>query len=233
MGTDEGTFGQLLREARRRGQFTLEALAQASGVSVRAISDMERGRSLPRPATLNDAQRTHGRPGVGGARPTAPRPGLHPAHPPGAPATAARPRGLARSRIGAGRRPRTGRGGLRAGRTRRHLGDRRRHGRRGKDRPGGALGAPGGRPLPGRSTRMATTTSPRGPGSSTTCARTPTRPTGSCPGSWTCRSAPRHRESSRSSSTAGRTPWTGTPRRIRPSSPSNARPRTPPCCATA
>ncbi|OKI29264.1 helix-turn-helix domain-containing protein [Streptomyces sp. CB03911] len=54
MGTDEGTFGQLLREARRRGQFTLEALALASGVSVRAISDMERGKSLPRPATLNE-----------------------------------------------------------------------------------------------------------------------------------------------------------------------------------
>ncbi|MFC8447889.1 ATP-binding protein [Kitasatospora sp. NPDC057223] len=54
MGTDEGAFGQLLREARRRGQFTLEGLAQASGVSVRAIGDMERGRSLPRPATLTE-----------------------------------------------------------------------------------------------------------------------------------------------------------------------------------
>ncbi|MFC9330158.1 ATP-binding protein [Kitasatospora sp. NPDC057015] len=54
MGTDEDTFGQLLREARRRGQFTLEGLAQASGVSVRAIGDMERGRSLPRPSTLNE-----------------------------------------------------------------------------------------------------------------------------------------------------------------------------------
>ncbi|MFE3111786.1 ATP-binding protein [Kitasatospora indigofera] len=54
MGTDEGTFGQLLREARLRGQFTLEGLAQASGVSVRAIGDMERGRSLPRQATLNE-----------------------------------------------------------------------------------------------------------------------------------------------------------------------------------
>lgn len=47
-------FGPLLRAARQRSQLTLENLAEASGVSVRAISDMERGRSLPRPATLRE-----------------------------------------------------------------------------------------------------------------------------------------------------------------------------------
>ncbi|THA76068.1 tetratricopeptide repeat protein [Streptomyces sp. A0642] len=47
------TFGGLLREARLRALLTLESLAEASGVSVRAISDMERGHSLPRPATLS------------------------------------------------------------------------------------------------------------------------------------------------------------------------------------
>ncbi|SEG95457.1 Tetratricopeptide repeat-containing protein [Actinacidiphila yanglinensis] len=52
MGTD--TFGQLLREARQRALMTLEGLAQASGVSVRAISDLERGRSLPRQGTLGE-----------------------------------------------------------------------------------------------------------------------------------------------------------------------------------
>ncbi|WP_033222947.1 tetratricopeptide repeat protein [Kitasatospora phosalacinea] len=54
MTNDRNRFGRLLREARQRRQFTLEGLAQASGVSVRAISDMERGRSLPRPATLSE-----------------------------------------------------------------------------------------------------------------------------------------------------------------------------------
>ncbi|MFF4341167.1 ATP-binding protein [Kitasatospora sp. NPDC001540] len=54
MTNDRSGFGGLLREARQRRQFTLEGLAQASGVSVRAISDMERGRSLPRPATLSE-----------------------------------------------------------------------------------------------------------------------------------------------------------------------------------
>ncbi|MFE7328527.1 tetratricopeptide repeat protein [Streptomyces sp. NPDC057565] len=48
------TFSRLLREARQRSVFTLERLAEASGVSVRAISDMERGRSLPRQSTLSD-----------------------------------------------------------------------------------------------------------------------------------------------------------------------------------
>ncbi|MGW5652656.1 ATP-binding protein [Streptomyces humi] len=47
-------FGGLLREARQRSVLTLEGLAEASGVSVRAISDMERGRSLPRRSTLNE-----------------------------------------------------------------------------------------------------------------------------------------------------------------------------------
>ncbi|MGW2458072.1 helix-turn-helix domain-containing protein [Streptomyces sp. NPDC001761] len=51
---DEATFGRLLRAARRRALLTLESLAKASGVSVRAISDMERGKSLPRQATLNE-----------------------------------------------------------------------------------------------------------------------------------------------------------------------------------
>ncbi|WP_399897689.1 helix-turn-helix domain-containing protein [Streptomyces sp. BBFR51] len=49
---DKRTFGRLLREARRRSLLTLENLAEASGVSVRAISDMERGQSLPRQTTL-------------------------------------------------------------------------------------------------------------------------------------------------------------------------------------
>ena len=39
-------FGRTLRELRRGHGLTLEELAEASGVSVRAISDMERGRSL-------------------------------------------------------------------------------------------------------------------------------------------------------------------------------------------
>ncbi|MFF4903176.1 ATP-binding protein [Streptomyces sp. NPDC001068] len=52
--SDNGTFGRLLREARQRALLTLEGLAAASGVSVRAISDMERGQSLPRPATLGE-----------------------------------------------------------------------------------------------------------------------------------------------------------------------------------
>ncbi|MCZ0983243.1 helix-turn-helix domain-containing protein [Streptomyces diastatochromogenes] len=47
-------FGRLLREARRRSLLTLESLAEASGVSVRAIGDMERGQSLPRQATLSE-----------------------------------------------------------------------------------------------------------------------------------------------------------------------------------
>ncbi|WP_225812042.1 helix-turn-helix transcriptional regulator [Streptomyces spinosus] len=51
---DEATFGGLLRAARQRALLTLESLAEASGVSVRAISDMERGKSLPRQATLNE-----------------------------------------------------------------------------------------------------------------------------------------------------------------------------------
>ncbi|SEN74335.1 ATP-binding protein [Actinacidiphila rubida] len=51
---DGSAFGQLLRAARQRTLHTLESLAEASGVSVRAISDMERGKSLPRQATLGD-----------------------------------------------------------------------------------------------------------------------------------------------------------------------------------
>ncbi|MFF4749221.1 ATP-binding protein [Streptomyces sp. NPDC002514] len=51
---DKRVFGRLLREARQRSLLTLEDLSGVSGVSVRAISDMERGRSLPRQATLGD-----------------------------------------------------------------------------------------------------------------------------------------------------------------------------------
>ncbi|MFJ5036164.1 helix-turn-helix domain-containing protein [Streptomyces sp. NPDC088560] len=48
------TVGELLREARQRALLTLEALAEASGVSVRAVSDLERGRSVPRQSTLTE-----------------------------------------------------------------------------------------------------------------------------------------------------------------------------------
>ncbi|MBO1329863.1 helix-turn-helix domain-containing protein [Streptomyces sp. VRA16 Mangrove soil] len=51
---DTAGFGGLLREARQRALLTLESLAAASGVSARAISDMERGQSLPRQATLSE-----------------------------------------------------------------------------------------------------------------------------------------------------------------------------------
>ncbi|WP_093895264.1 tetratricopeptide repeat protein [Streptomyces sp. Ncost-T10-10d] len=51
---DKRKFGRLLREARQRSLLTLEGLAEASGVSVRAISDMERGHSLPRQTTLSE-----------------------------------------------------------------------------------------------------------------------------------------------------------------------------------
>jgi transcriptional regulator with XRE-family HTH domain/tetratricopeptide (TPR) repeat protein len=43
--TGPGAFGPLLRAHRRIARLTLEELAEASGVSVRGISDMERGRS--------------------------------------------------------------------------------------------------------------------------------------------------------------------------------------------
>ncbi|MGA5065183.1 helix-turn-helix domain-containing protein [Streptomyces exfoliatus] len=41
----EKPFGAVLRGLRQRGRLTIEELAEASGVSVRAIGDMERGRS--------------------------------------------------------------------------------------------------------------------------------------------------------------------------------------------
>ncbi|AJF68352.1 helix-turn-helix domain-containing protein [Streptomyces vietnamensis] len=44
MDGDE-SFGAVLRGLRQRGRLTMEELAEASGVSVRAIGDMERGRS--------------------------------------------------------------------------------------------------------------------------------------------------------------------------------------------
>jgi transcriptional regulator with XRE-family HTH domain/tetratricopeptide (TPR) repeat protein len=43
---DEGSFAAALRTARHAAGLTLEELAEASGVSVRALSDMERGRAL-------------------------------------------------------------------------------------------------------------------------------------------------------------------------------------------
>ncbi|MFD6534394.1 tetratricopeptide repeat protein [Streptomyces sp. NPDC060184] len=55
---DKQMFGQLLREARQRSLMTLEKLADSSGISVRAISDMERGHSLPRQATLSELMDT-------------------------------------------------------------------------------------------------------------------------------------------------------------------------------
>ena len=42
----EGSFAAALRAARHGAGLTLEELAEASGVSVRALSDMERGRAL-------------------------------------------------------------------------------------------------------------------------------------------------------------------------------------------
>ena len=42
----EGSFAAALRAARHDAGLTLEELAEASGVSVRALSDMERGRAL-------------------------------------------------------------------------------------------------------------------------------------------------------------------------------------------
>ena len=42
----EASFGAALRAARHAAELTLEELAEASGVSVRALSDMERGRAL-------------------------------------------------------------------------------------------------------------------------------------------------------------------------------------------
>ncbi|MGW2477064.1 helix-turn-helix domain-containing protein [Streptomyces sp. NPDC001665] len=47
------SFAVVLRDLRQRGRSTIEGLAEASGVSVRAISDMERGRSrIPRRRTV-------------------------------------------------------------------------------------------------------------------------------------------------------------------------------------
>ncbi|CUW26458.1 ATP-binding protein [Streptomyces reticuli] len=44
MSAREAAFGPLLRELRRAKSLTMEALAEASGVSVRGIGDLERGR---------------------------------------------------------------------------------------------------------------------------------------------------------------------------------------------
>ena len=51
--TDDADLGALLRRLRHTAGLSLDELAQASGVSVRAISDMERGRSRrPQSRTL-------------------------------------------------------------------------------------------------------------------------------------------------------------------------------------
>lgn len=47
------SFAELLRETRQQAGLTLEGLGQISGVSARAISELERGRSTPRPKTLD------------------------------------------------------------------------------------------------------------------------------------------------------------------------------------
>lgn len=53
MSAQEATFGALLRAMRRDRALTIEALAEVSGVSVRGISDLERGRRAdPRPRTV-------------------------------------------------------------------------------------------------------------------------------------------------------------------------------------
>jgi transcriptional regulator with XRE-family HTH domain len=44
------SFAALLRTARHDAGLTLEELSESSGVSVRALSDMERGRALGRSA---------------------------------------------------------------------------------------------------------------------------------------------------------------------------------------
>ncbi|MFE2912717.1 helix-turn-helix domain-containing protein [Kitasatospora indigofera] len=51
--SEEKSFGSVLRGFRQKRLLTIEGLAEASGVSVRAISDMERGRSrVPRRRTV-------------------------------------------------------------------------------------------------------------------------------------------------------------------------------------
>ncbi|MFC4030059.1 ATP-binding protein [Streptomyces polygonati] len=51
--TERRPFGTLLRDLRQRARWTMEELAEASGVSARAISDMERGHSrTPQQRTL-------------------------------------------------------------------------------------------------------------------------------------------------------------------------------------
>jgi transcriptional regulator with XRE-family HTH domain len=63
----EGSFAAALRAARHAAGLTLEELAEASGVSVRALSDMERGRALgPQRRTVGsvaDALKLDGAPG--------------------------------------------------------------------------------------------------------------------------------------------------------------------------
>ncbi|WP_435206869.1 ATP-binding protein [Streptomyces sp. bgisy104] len=78
----EKPFGEVLRGLRQRGRLTMEQLAEASGVSVRAVGDMERGRSrAPQRRTvvaladglgLADAERTALLAAARAARPAAP-----------------------------------------------------------------------------------------------------------------------------------------------------------------
>jgi eukaryotic-like serine/threonine-protein kinase len=54
IGEDGSSFGDLLRRARREAGLTQEELAEKAGLSVRGISDLERGaRRAPRPDTLD------------------------------------------------------------------------------------------------------------------------------------------------------------------------------------
>src|SRR5215831_19134691 len=53
-GDADTSFGELLRYYRRLAELTQEELAERSGLSVRSISDLERGGAhVPRRATLN------------------------------------------------------------------------------------------------------------------------------------------------------------------------------------
>ncbi|KPI04874.1 transcriptional regulator, XRE family [Actinobacteria bacterium OK074] len=49
---ETGRVAALLKRHRRRAGFTQEELAEAAGISVRSLRDVERGRTHPRPSTL-------------------------------------------------------------------------------------------------------------------------------------------------------------------------------------
>lgn len=52
MGNLQETIADRLREARRAKGMTQAELAEASGISLRAISDLEAGKRIPRPSNL-------------------------------------------------------------------------------------------------------------------------------------------------------------------------------------